>query len=69
MVSLQRMVRRSDTPAIELVGKLAGLGVQAIVYTDIARDGMMQGCNIDAMVELHRRSLFQSLPLEGLLSF
>ena len=46
----------SDTSAIELVGKFAGLGVKAIVYTDIARDGMMQGCNIDATVELARRS-------------
>jgi phosphoribosylformimino-5-aminoimidazole carboxamide ribotide isomerase len=27
-------------------------GVEAIVYTDISRDGMMQGVNIEATVEL-----------------
>ena len=29
-------------------------GVEAIVYTDISRDGMMQGVNIEATVELAR---------------
>ena len=27
-------------------------GVESIIYTDIARDGMMQGVNIDATVQL-----------------
>ena len=27
-------------------------GVEAIIYTDIARDGMLQGVNIEATVEL-----------------
>jgi phosphoribosylformimino-5-aminoimidazole carboxamide ribotide isomerase len=33
---------------VELARKFEGFGVSAIVYTDISRDGMMQGPNIDA---------------------
>ena len=46
----------SETSPIEIVSKFSEFGVQAVVYTDIARDGMMQGCNIEATVELARQS-------------
>jgi|SRR5690625_4792766 len=36
----------SDVVALDLVKKLEKLGVQTIVYTDIAKDGMLQGPNI-----------------------
>lgn len=32
----------------ELVGELAGLGFRHLVFTDIARDGMQTGINVDA---------------------
>ena len=50
----------SETSPIEVVNKFSEFGVQAIVYTDIARDGMMKGCNIEATVELARQS---SIPI------
>jgi phosphoribosylformimino-5-aminoimidazole carboxamide ribotide isomerase len=37
---------------IDLALKYEGLGVEAIVYTDIGRDGMMQGVNVEATVRL-----------------
>ena len=37
----------TDIRAIDLAGQFAAQGVQAIIYTDIARDGMMQGVNIE----------------------
>lgn len=46
----------SDITAISLVEKFAHYGVEAIVYTDIARDGMMKGVNIEATVELAEES-------------
>ena len=46
----------SETSPTEIVSKFSEFGVQAVVYTDIARDGMMQGCNIEATVELARQS-------------
>lgn len=35
----------SDVRALDLVKKLEAIGVQTIVYTDIAKDGMLQGPN------------------------
>ena len=42
--------------AIELAQKFAGFGVAAIIYTDISRDGMMKGVNVEATVELAEKS-------------
>jgi phosphoribosylformimino-5-aminoimidazole carboxamide ribotide isomerase len=39
---------------IDLARKFEDYGVDAILYTDIGRDGMMTGVNIDATVELAR---------------
>ncbi|NLC24094.1 1-(5-phosphoribosyl)-5-[(5-phosphoribosylamino)methylideneamino]imidazole-4-carboxamide isomerase [Oxalobacter vibrioformis] len=39
---------------IELAQKYEGYGVESIIYTDIGRDGMMSGVNIDATVNLAR---------------
>lgn len=38
----------SAVKAIDLAKQFQGYGVSAIVYTDISRDGMMQGVNIEA---------------------
>lgn len=37
---------------IDLAKKLEDYGVEAIIYTDIGRDGMLNGVNIEATVEL-----------------
>ena len=38
----------TEKSAVELAREMEGFGVEAIIYTDIARDGMMQGPNIEA---------------------
>jgi phosphoribosylformimino-5-aminoimidazole carboxamide ribotide isomerase len=38
--------------ALDLAKKFENLGVEAIIYTDIGRDGMLTGVNIEATVEL-----------------
>jgi phosphoribosylformimino-5-aminoimidazole carboxamide ribotide isomerase len=38
----------------DLAKRFEGYGVEAIIYTDIGRDGMMTGVNIEATVELAR---------------
>ncbi|NQV69845.1 MAG: 1-(5-phosphoribosyl)-5-[(5-phosphoribosylamino)methylideneamino]imidazole-4-carboxamide isomerase [Pseudohongiella sp.] len=50
----------SELTAVELAQKFADYGVQAIVYTDISRDGMMQGVNLESTVELAEQS---SIPI------
>ena len=37
---------------IELAQRFADYGVNSIIYTDIGRDGMMNGVNIEATVKL-----------------
>ena len=39
---------------IDLAKKFEGYGVEAIIYTDIGRDGMLSGVNIEATVRLAR---------------
>jgi len=40
---------------IDLAKKFEDYGVEAIIYTDIGRDGMLTGVNIEATVELARQ--------------
>ncbi|PRC94003.1 1-(5-phosphoribosyl)-5-[(5-phosphoribosylamino)methylideneamino]imidazole-4-carboxamide isomerase [Solimicrobium silvestre] len=42
----------SGHEVIDLAKKFEGYGVESIVYTDIGRDGMMGGVNIEATVKL-----------------
>lgn len=46
----------SEIHAHDLARKFESDGVSAIVYTDIARDGMMQGVNVEATLEMARAS-------------
>jgi len=42
----------SGVSAIDLGMKMKQIGVQTIIYTDISKDGMMQGPNVEATKEL-----------------
>jgi phosphoribosylformimino-5-aminoimidazole carboxamide ribotide isomerase len=46
----------SEVLATDLARQFESDGVAAIVYTDIARDGMMQGVNVEATVAMARAS-------------
>ncbi|WP_372748801.1 1-(5-phosphoribosyl)-5-[(5-phosphoribosylamino)methylideneamino]imidazole-4-carboxamide isomerase [Litorivivens sp.] len=46
----------SDVLATELAKRFEQDGVSSIVYTDIARDGMMQGVNVDQTVTMAQAS-------------
>jgi len=46
----------SSIQAVDLALQFKNDGISAIVYTDIARDGMMQGVNVEATVRLARDS-------------
>lgn len=39
---------------IDLAKKFEGYGVEAVIYTDIGRDGMLKGVNVEATVNLAR---------------
>lgn len=46
----------STVKAIDLAKRFARDGVSAIIYTDIARDGMMQGVNVEATLLMAQAS-------------
>jgi len=52
LVAVQGWAEVTDVTAVDLAKKFEGFGVSAIIYTDISRDGMMQGVNIDATRQL-----------------
>jgi len=48
MVAVQGWAEVTDISASDLARKFEGFGVAAIIYTDISRDGMLQGPNLEA---------------------
>lgn len=52
MVAVEGWAETSDMPATELAKAFEGCGVAAIVATDIGRDGMKTGVNVDFTGEL-----------------
>ncbi len=52
MVAVQGWAEASDHSAHDLAQRFEDQGVASIVYTDISRDGMMQGVNVDATRQL-----------------
>ncbi len=51
-VAVEGWAESSELSALEIVRRFEDVGVAAIVYTDIARDGMLQGLNFDATIAL-----------------
>lgn len=56
LVATDGWAQVSNIEAVDLARRFEADGVSAIVYTDIARDGMMQGVNVDATVTMARAS-------------
>lgn len=46
----------SEVGAVDLGRRMAALGVQRVVYTDVARDGMLTGPNVPATAALARET-------------
>ncbi len=53
-VATEGWQQTSQVPALELARQYEALPVAAIVYTDIAADGMLAGPNVPAMAEMQR---------------
>ncbi len=54
MVATHGWAELSDIAAIELAHRFEDAGVAALLFTDIGRDGMLTGCNIEATLTLAR---------------
>jgi len=53
LVATDGWLETSTTKAVDLASQFSGEPLAAIIYTDIARDGMLQGPNFDAMAEMN----------------
>lgn len=56
MVAVQGWAETTEMRAIDLGKAMKVLGVQSVVFTDIARDGMLQGPNIESTVQMARET-------------
>lgn len=56
MVAIDGWAEVTSVTAVELAKRFRDDGVDSIVYTDISRDGMMQGVNVEATVALAQQS-------------
>ena len=56
----------SDTRAIDLLKEVGGLAIGAVIYTDIARDGMLSGPNLPALKEVAAASSFPVIASGGI---
>jgi phosphoribosylformimino-5-aminoimidazole carboxamide ribotide isomerase len=51
-VAVQGWAETSEVTALEIARRFEDAGVAAIIFTDIARDGLLKGLNLDATIEL-----------------
>ena len=51
-VAVEGWAETSELTALEIAKRFEDAGVSAIIYTDVARDGMLQGLNLDATIAL-----------------
>jgi phosphoribosylformimino-5-aminoimidazole carboxamide ribotide isomerase len=51
-VAIEGWLETTGTPALEVAQRARDAGAAAIIYTDIARDGMLSGPNLEAAAEL-----------------
>lgn len=52
LAAVRGWVKGSERRAVELAKEMESYGVAEIIYTDISRDGMLKGPNIEAMREM-----------------
>ena len=54
MVATKGWADVSTTPVVDLARRFEDAGVAALLFTDVGRDGLLKGCNVQATVDLAR---------------
>ncbi|WP_072396356.1 1-(5-phosphoribosyl)-5-[(5-phosphoribosylamino)methylideneamino]imidazole-4-carboxamide isomerase [Hyphomicrobium sp. CS1GBMeth3] len=67
-VAVEGWAETSELSAIELARRFEDVGVAAIIYTDIERDGVLKGLNLPATAELARATTIPVVASGGLAS-
>ena len=66
LVATDGWAKQTDINVVELSKKYEQDGVSSIVYTDIARDGMMQGVNVKATANLAKETTIPIIASGGI---
>ncbi len=56
MVATEGWAELSEVSIFDMARRFEDAGVASLLFTDIGRDGMLKGCNIEATVDLARRT-------------
>lgn len=56
MVATKGWAEVSTVPVIDMARRFQDAGVAALLFTDVGRDGLLKGCNVQATVDLARAS-------------
>ncbi len=51
-VAVNGWLEDTGTDSVEFCKKLKDIGVSSVIYTDISKDGMLSGCNLDVYKQL-----------------
>ena len=54
MVATEGWAEVSDVPVVDMARRFEDAGVASLLFTDIGRDGLLKGCNVQATVDLAR---------------
>lgn len=65
-VAVEGWSKMTRHDVVDLARKFEGYGVEALVYTDIGRDGMMSGVNIEATLKLAQATKIPIIASGGL---
>jgi phosphoribosylformimino-5-aminoimidazole carboxamide ribotide isomerase len=65
-VAIEGWAETSEMEAIDLARRFEDAGVAAIIHTDIARDGVLEGLNLDSSAELARAVIIPVIASGGL---
>jgi len=67
-VAVEGWAETSEVSALEIAQRFEDAGVAAIIFTDIARDGLLKGLNLDATIALAERISIPVIASGGLAS-
>jgi phosphoribosylformimino-5-aminoimidazole carboxamide ribotide isomerase len=56
LVATEGWAEVSEVSIFDIASRFEDAGVASLLFTDIGRDGMLKGCNIEATVDLARRT-------------
>ena len=56
-VAIHGWTSQTEVDALDLARQVAAMGVQRVIYTDIARDGRLEGPNIETTREIARAGI------------